>query len=268
MTTRATIVRIATAQPALMREAGAQSEAPSPLLVSGPPSVSVQLVQLLARDGDAGLVKSVGIRDLDDEGGEAAAALVYVIRGALSSSDERVLRAADWKRIPLIVVHLESQRAPRRILPYVLATDVIRAGTLGPELVDLIARRLTARAPEAAVSLAHRLPALRVGVAATLVSAHARRGATIGAVTRDRDDDRSALALDQIRMALRLSTTNGRALRPDQPIAIAAAATAVLAGRALERVCRGIGVPAPVAGAAIAYATTLAVGRVLSRRGR
>jgi hypothetical protein len=225
-------------------------------------------VQLLARGGDAGLVKSIGIRDLDDPAGEDAAALVYVIRGALSSSDERVLRAADWRRIPLVVVHLESQHGPRRILPYVLATDVIRAAMLGPELVDAIARRLAARAPDAAVSLAHRLPALRAGIGASLVSGHARRAATTGAATRDPEDDWSALALHQIQMALSLSTTNGRATQSDQPIAIAAAVAAGVAGRSLKRLFRGIGVPAPVAGAAIAYASTLAVGRLLSRRGR
>jgi uncharacterized protein (DUF697 family) len=268
VTLSSSLVKVAVGLPGAVRavERGAEVE---PLLVSGPPSSAVELRTQLTAGGDGALVQRVGILDLERPELAGSTALVYVIKGSATPADEHALRRADRQRIPIVCLILTDHPPDGRILPYVLATDVLRARALGPDVVDAIAKRLAVRVPDAAWALAGRLPALRVGAEHEIVRSTARRAATIGALSeRVPGPDLPALSLLQAGMALRLASANGKAPRSVQALAAGVPLVVGLAGRAASRVLVGaLPLPAGLVRGAVAYAGTRAVGEALRALG-
>ena len=262
------VARVLTGLPGLTREVAGEDEG-RPILVSGPPSVTLELQQLLAADGDLELVRRVSILDLEDPELAGSPALVYVIRGQATSTDERALRRADRQAIPIVCLRLGEPEG-EGVLPYVRATDVVRAAALGPEARDAVARRIALRAPAAAPGLARQLPALRSGVGEVVVEEGAKRTAALAALSsRFPGPDLPALALVEIRMGLRLAVTQGRDLRKVQ---VAAAVGPLAAGFALRALNKGLAdrlpLPAFAIRSAVAYAGARALGEVGLRLGR
>jgi hypothetical protein len=259
MSAGAEIARVLTALPRIAREVESEDEG-LPILVSGPPSAALELERLLAAGGEPGLVRRVSILDLEDTELAESPALVYVIKGNATPTDERALRRADRQSIPIVCLRLGAA-AGEGILPYVRATDVVRSAELGPEALDEIARRIARRAPGAAPSLARRLPVLRRGVTEVELERQARRIAVLGA----RSDlvpgpDFPAMAQLELRMGLGLAAAQGRDPRQVQ----AAVAAATLAGGfALRGLSRGLAARLPLPAWAIRAAVAYAGARLL-----
>lgn len=258
---------VATAVPGVLSELRRESAAVRPLVLSGAPSLTAELRSALSEGGDPDLVGSVGILDLDRPEVRDGAAVVYLVRQAATPGDEHALRRADRSGIPLLCVIVGGSERDVPILPYVLATDVIRTNELDRPAIDAIARRLAVRAPEHAWAIAGRLPALRRGVMEQLVSRAARRNAILSASSFAPGPDFPALTLGQLRLALRLMAARG--MKTEGPALVAGLAGALaagLAGRTLARRLRHrLPIPTPLIQAAVAYAGTRAVAEAVQR---
>jgi hypothetical protein len=262
------VTRVLTGLPKLTSEV-AGDDAARPILLSGPPSATLELQQLLAAGGEPELLPRVGILDLEDPELEGSAALVYVIKGKATPTDERALRRADRQSIPIVCLRLGAPEGEAP-LPYVRATDVVRAATLGPGAVDALAARIALRSPDAAPWLARHLPALRNGVEATVVEQGARKTAALAALSgRFAESDLPALALVEIRTALRLAVAEGRDAGKFRVVAAAGAVAGGVAMRALNRgLVDRVPLPAFAVRSAIAYAGARALGEAALRLSR
>lgn len=195
-----------------------------------------------------------------------ADAYVHVLADEPSEEDVAVLRRALRGRVPTIAVTVGL--ADRAVsVPYVLATDVVRVRA-GEDLpLDEIVSAVAGRLDEDAAPLAARVPLLRGPFCARLVESCARRNALLGAAVWRRGTDLPVLALNELRLVLRLAQAHGvngiRKLVPE----LAATLTAALGFRALAR-----GVPdrfpqtAWAVSAGIAYAGTRSIGEAARLR--
>ena len=257
--------RVVRALPGLLREVQTGA-APAPLLVGGPPSTVSELSRALSRGGDASLVRELRVDWARrgsplHEGGERGAALVYVVRGDLTPTDERVLREADHRGLPLVCLLLDGGRANGRVLPYVLATDVVHASTIDAAAVVAVAVRVAARAGEAAWALARALPVLRRPVAEALVKRYARQNAVIGAAVFVPGADLPILTLNELRMVLRIAAAYGVAPDGARRLALATVVGAGFGLRAFaRRAAQLLPVPAFALKAGVAYGGTRAIG--------
>jgi uncharacterized protein (DUF697 family) len=248
--------RIARALPGLVREVGAAEAAP--ILVAGPPSAAAELARALARDGDPALVRRSGVAEL--ESGPPASAVVYVLHGEPTPTDERALREANRRGAPAVCLVLGG-RSGGAVLPYVPATAVVRAGAIDEAAVAAVAERLASRAGEAAWALARGLPVLRRPVARALTRRYARLNAAAAAAVWVPGADLPVLILNQLRMVLRIAAAYGVGGEGARALALAAVAGAGLGFRGLAR--RAVSLlpfPAFALKGAVAYAGTIAIG--------
>jgi uncharacterized protein (DUF697 family) len=221
-----------------------------PLLVAGP--LAEQLAAELRAGGDTSAVRTGGSP-------EDVAAFVYVIGENVTSEDERVLKLARRARVPAIVV-AAGREAPERI-PFVLATDVVRAKPGHSFPIDAIARTLARKLGEDAPSLARHLPVLRPFVVERLIESYSTKNGIVAAAVFIPGVDLPALTLNQIRMVLRICAAYG--LEVDNQRAPELIAT-IGAGLALRTIARELLDLVPVAGwlvkGAVAYVGTRALG--------
>jgi uncharacterized protein (DUF697 family) len=255
------VVKVVTATPGLAGEVRGLADRALPLLVSGAPAGAAELRSLLtAAGGDPELVRQVGIADLEQEELAESTGLVYVIRDEPSPADERALRSADHHRLPTVCVVL-TDRPGSRVLPYVLATDVLRTPALDEAAVDWMARRLVARSPDDAWALASRLPAIRQPVMEALAKRFSERNALAAATTITPGQGFPVLTLNQIRMTLRIAAVSGMDPKKAQALAVLASLGGGLALRAVSRrLSSRLPLPSSAVKAAVAYAGTRAIG--------
>jgi uncharacterized protein (DUF697 family) len=250
-------MRIARAFPGLLREV--QGGPPAPLLVGGPPTALAELSRALASGGDPALVRQLGLSAFESGGGEGAV-LVYVIAGGATPTDERMLREADRRRLPLVCLVLDAA-ASGRVLPYVRATDVVHASSIEERAVAAVAGRVAVRAGESAWALARGLPVLRRPVAEALVRRFARQNAAVGAAVLVPGADLPILTLNELRMVLRIAAAYG--LEPEGARRLALGAV-VGAGFGLRGIARRavqlLPAPAFAVKGGVAYAGTRAIG--------
>jgi len=216
-----------------------------PLVVGGAHELARVLERELARGGDASAVR------IGDPTG--AAVYVHILSGA--GTDEVALRRARRARVPVVAVG-ETAEVP--------ATDVVVVGSGEPLPVERIVEHIAARLGEDAALLAGRLPVLRDAVCERIVESFARKNGIVGAAVFIPGADLPVLALNQVRMLLRLDQAFGRELRP-----LPEAAAVVGAGLGLRAVARELLDFVPVAGwavkGAVAYAGTRALGQAQIR---
>ena len=196
---------------------------------------------------------------------EGADVYVHVLAGEVTDADVSVLRRARRARVPVVAVAVSL---PKDVtLPYVLATDLVPVRAGEPFPLETIARAIAARLGEEAAPLAARVPLLREAVCERLVSSFARKGGVVGAAVWIRGADLPVLALDQLRLVLRLAQAQGaedaRALVPEL-------ATTLGAGFGLRALAREALARVPRAGwavkGAVAYAGTRALGEAARKR--
>jgi uncharacterized protein (DUF697 family) len=153
-------------------------------------------------------------------------------------------------------------------IPYVLATDIVWVGPGEGFPLEANAKAIASRLGEEAAPLAARVPLLRRAVAQQLVAAFARKNGIVGAAVFVPGADLPLLALNELRLLLRLEQAYGLEIDPRERLPEIAATLGVGFGmRALARELLDL---VPVAGwavkGAVAYAGTRALGEAAIRR--
>src|SRR5439155_26539100 len=174
-----------------------------PLAVGGARELAGVLRRELAREAKPGGVRS-------DDSPEGAAVLVYILAHEPSPEDEAALARARRARVPIVALAGRDELA----IPHVLATDVvpIRPGQGFP--LETIARLIAARLGEEGAPLAARVPLLRRAVCERLVASFAKRNGIIGASVFVPGVDLPVLAVNEIRLVLRLEQAHGLDVDP------------------------------------------------------
>lgn len=193
-------------------------------------------------------------------GPEGADVYVHVLTGEPAGEDVDVLRRASRARVPVVAVVVGRTRDVPTI-PYVLATDVVRAGA-GPSYpLEAIARAIAARLGEAGAPLAARVPLLRAPVCSRLVASAARRNGVLAAATWIPGADLPILLLNELRLVLRLAQAHGLETGRDRLAELGATVGAGLGLRALARELRDrVPVPGLALKGAVAYGGTWTLG--------
>lgn len=239
---------------ALVKEIAVSSEDPKPLVVGGAGELAPVLRRELARGAQSGSVRG-------DDDPRGAAVYVHVLGAA---ADEDSLKRARRARVPIVAV------APQEVdaVPYVLATDVVRVDAGRGFPVEEIARVIARRLGEGGAPLAARVPVLRGAVAEELVRAFARKNGVVGAAVFIPGADMPLLALNEIRLVLRLHQAYGLEIDPRARLPELAATMGASFG--LRAVARELLDFVPFAGwaikGAVAYAGTRALGEAAVRR--
>src|SRR5579884_354702 len=237
----------------LTKEISTSARDRRPIAVAGP--LADVLRRELARGGDESAVR-VG----DDPRG--AALLLYFLGRRVTEGDEEILKRARRARVPIIALAEDAGR-----VPYVLATDVdpLPRGSGFP--VEAIARAIARKLGEDGTALAARLPVLRGPVCEQLVAAFARKNAIVAAAVFVPGADLPVLALNELRLVLRIAAAHGAEVDTQRLPEIAATLGAGFGLRALARELLDV---VPVAGWAVksgvAYAGTRALGEAAVRR--
>jgi uncharacterized protein (DUF697 family) len=243
----------------LLKEVAASGRHEHVLAVGGAAELAPVLRQQLLRGrADPGAVL------LADPAG--ADLYIHVLARMPGAEHMAVLRRARRARVPTIAVAVGVPEEAR--IPYVLATDVVWVG--GDEVFPLeaIARAVAARLGEHGAPLAARVPLLRDAVGEQLVASFARKNALVAAAIWIPGADLPFLALNELRLVLRLAQLHGAAgdLRDRLP-ELAATLGAGFGLRALARETQRF-VPGAgwVVKAGVAYAGTRAVGEAARLR--
>jgi uncharacterized protein (DUF697 family) len=199
-------------------------------------------------------------------GPEGATAYVHVLEGELDDEDVSVLRRA--RRATAAALAVAVGFPDDTTIPYVLATDVVRVGSGQAFPLEAIAQAIAARLGEHGAPLAARVPLLREAVSVQLVASFARKNGMLAAASWIRGADLPLLALNQLRLVLRLAQAHGAPGEVgDRLPELGAVLAAGFGLRALARELLGL---SPGAGwalkAAIAYSGTRAVGEAARLR--
>ncbi|HEY2373993.1 MAG TPA: hypothetical protein VGH82_15850 [Gaiellaceae bacterium] len=239
---------------ALLRELALSTRDAKPLVVGGARELAPMLRRDLGRDSAPGAVRA----DAEPRG---AAVYVHVMGGA---DDAAELKRARRARVPIVAV------ADARVdaVPHVLATDVVRLPPGQGFPVDEIAAAVAHRLGEDGASLAARVPALRRAVARELIRHFSRKNGIVGAAVFIPGADMPILALNELRLVLRLYEAYGLEVDPRERLPEIVATMG--AGFGLRAVARELLDLVPFAGWAIkggiAYAGTRALGEAALRR--
>ena len=193
--------------------------------------------------------------------------LVRIVAGDPTPDDEQLVRAADARGIPVVVVQLWPQAD--WTMPFVLTPFVVecRAGEGFP--VGEIADRIV-EATESSAVLASRAPVIEEATRGRLVKSAVLRSALIGLAGARLGVSRPLLTLEQVRMLSQLRTMSaGSAAADELPVRAGGAAAVLAAGFAFRGLARSVRtvVPAPIAHAAVAAAGTWLIAKAYRARG-
>jgi uncharacterized protein (DUF697 family) len=242
----------------LLRDVTSAGSRQHVLAVGGAPGLAPLLRQQFLR-GHA-MQKAVRVG-----GPDGAAVYVHVLSGGVEGQDVAMLRRALRARVPVVAVAVGF--AEDVTVPYVLATDVVwvDAGRAFP--LEAIARAIAARLGEHGAPLAARVPLLREPVGEQLVASFARRNGIVAAAVWIPGADLPVLALNELRLVLRLAQAHDASgeLRDRLPEVAATLGSAFF----LRALARALGV-VPAASCAVkvgvAYAGTRALGEAARLR--
>jgi uncharacterized protein (DUF697 family) len=241
----------------VVRELRSSTTKAKPIVLGGARSLVDALRRELLRDGDPSAIRDASLGALD-----GAAALVYVLAGEPTEEDERALRAADMANVPIVVLGPD----PTTPVPYVLATDILPLPPGEGFPLEDLGRLLGAKADDTAPALAAKLPALRRGIAESLVAKVSRQNGLIGAAVFIPGVDFPVLTLNQLRLVMKLATTYGQQLDAQRLPEVLGVVGTGLGLRAIARGALGV---VPVGGWAvkggIAYSGTRALGEAAIR---
>jgi uncharacterized protein (DUF697 family) len=244
----------------LVKEVQVSARDDKPLVVGGARELAAVLRRELGRDAKSGAIRN----DDDPRGG---AVLVYVLGGEPAEEDERALKRARRARVPIVAV-VAGPASDDLTIPFVLATDVIRLGAGQGFPLDVIALAIARRLGEDGAPLAARLPVLRRAVCGQLVASFARKNGIFAAAVFLPGVDLPVLALNQVRMLLRIEQACGLEIDPRRRAPELVGTVAAALG--LRAVARELLTALPVAGwavkGAVAYGGTRALGEAAVRR--
>jgi uncharacterized protein (DUF697 family) len=237
----------------VVREARSVAASTAPIVVLG----------LLAEELARGLRAGAGDGRAVVVGGDPtrAAAVVVVVAGAAGVAEERALREATRRGIPVVAVQTDT-RTPVS-LPYVLATDVVECPPGHGFPIPEIAAALAGLLGHEGVSLSGRLPVLRDAVCRALIGSASRQAALVGLVPWSKRPHFPVLALIQTRLVLDLAAAHGRAIDRDYAPDVAAVAGASVGLRSLAR---RLPASIPFVGGLTGYFGTRAIGEAALKR--
>jgi uncharacterized protein (DUF697 family) len=243
----------------LLREIESSGRGEHVLAIGGARELAPVLRQQLFRGG----ANQAAVRVEDPAGADV---YVHVLAGATGAEDVAALRRARRARVPVVAVAVGPKEVEATI-PYVLATDVVRTergeGFPLEEIAATIARRLG----EEGAPLAARIPLLREAVCMEPIASCARRNGLVGAAVWAPGADLPVLALNELRLVLRLAQAYGEAGGRERLPELAAT---LGAGFGLRALARSLLDALPTAGwavkGAVAYGGTRALGEAARRR--
>jgi uncharacterized protein (DUF697 family) len=243
----------------LLKEVEVSGRTRAPLAVGGARELAAVLRRALAEGAAEGAVRA-------GESPEGAALLVYVLGHEPTEEDEAALKRARRARVPIVVV-AAGPVSDDVSIPYVLATDVVRVAPGQGFPVETIASTIAGRLDEEAAPLAGRVPVLREAVTRRLVASFARKNGVFAAVVSGEAADLPVLALNQLRLVLRLAQAHGQDAGRERMPELGAAIAAGLGFRAAAHELLAVvpGARRLVKGA-VAYAGTRALGEAAIRR--
>jgi uncharacterized protein (DUF697 family) len=185
----------------LLMEVAASGRREDVLAVGGASELAPVLRQQFLRGrAEPGAVRLGDPRDAD--------VYVHVLAGPPGDEDLAVLRCARQERVPAIAVAVGLADGT---IPYVLATDVVSVGVGEAFPLEAIARAIAARLGEYGAPLAARVPLLREAVSEQLVASFARKNGIVAAAVWIPGADLPVLALNELRLVLRLAQAHGAA---------------------------------------------------------
>lgn len=197
---------------------------------------------------------------------DGADVYVHVLAGELRDEDVALLRRASRAQVPAIAVAVGF--AAETAIPYVLATDVVWVGTGEAFPLEAIARTVAARLAEHGSPLAARVPLLREAVSEQLIASLSRRNGLVAAAVWIPRADLPILALNELRLVLRVAQAHGAAREVRDLLPELAATLGV--GFGLRALARELLDRVPAAGwalrGAIAYGGTRALGEAAQIR--
>ncbi len=228
----------------------------------GAVAVSGMLAEQLAKELGAGAAAGAVLAH-DDSRLPFADVLVRIVAGEPSEEDEALVRAADRRDTPVVVVQLwpqEDWTPPFVLSPFVVECRAGKGFPLG-EIADRIFE-----ASEHGPLLAARIPVLKRASVSAIVRRAVLRAAVLGVASSGKGATRPLIALEQVRMLARLRATTTGSLKTDEMPAIAAGVGVALASgfvfRGVARAAREV-LPAPVADAGVGAAGTWALAKAL-----
>lgn len=228
---------------------------------AGPLAVSGMLAEQLAKELSAG-AEPASVIAAGAEAAGRAEVLVRIVAGDPTADDEELVRLADARGVPVVMVQLWPQADWTR--PFVLTPFVVecRAGEGFP--VREIADRIV-EATERDASLAVRIPVLADASRAGAVRSTVVRSALIGFAGSRYPAARPLLALEQVRLLSGLRNLSGMAGDDDFRLRAAGAGAVLASSFAFRGIARSLRtfLPAPIANAAVAAAGTWALAKVL-----
>jgi uncharacterized protein (DUF697 family) len=231
----------------VVRELRRRSGDPRPLSVAG----ARELVPILARELRADGEPAAVVEDVL----ENVSVLVWV-----GAPDEDQLRKADRAGEPIVAV------TEADVVPYVLATSIVRVPPGQGFPVEEIARAIADRLGEDGTALAARLPVIRAAVCSHLIAMFAKRNAIVAGAVFVPGVDMPLLTLNQVRLVLRIAVAYGETIDNQRALELLGVVGAGFGFRAVARELLDL---VPVAGwavkASIAYGGTKAVGEAAVR---
>ena len=231
----------------VVRELRRRGGDPRPLSVAG----ARELVPILARELRADGEHAAVVEDVL----ENVSVLVWV-----GAPDEQRLRSADQAGVPIVAV------TEADVVPYVLATSIVRVPPGQGFPVEEIALAIADRLGEDGTALAARLPVIRAAVCSRLIAMFARRNAIVAGAVFVPGVDMPLLTLNQVRLVLRIAVAYGETIDNQRALELLGVVGAGFGFRAVARELLDL---VPVAGwavkASIAYGGTKAVGEAAVR---
>jgi uncharacterized protein (DUF697 family) len=238
----------------------------------GPLSVIGVVRELRRRGGDPRPLSVAGARELTPilarelrAGGEASAVVENVLENVsalvwVGEPDAVKLQKADQAGVPIVAV------TEAEVVPYVLATSIVRIPPGQGFPVEEIARAVANKLGEDGTALAARLPVIRSAVCAHLIAAFSKRNAIVAGAVFIPGVDMPILTLNQVRLVLRIALAYGETIDNQRAVELLGVVGAGFGFRAVARELLDF---VPVAGwalkASVAYAGTKAIGEAAVR---
>lgn len=242
------------------------SKPPARIAVAGASGPAGELAGLLAGDTEGAV--SVLERGAADIVGSTTLVLV-VDAWPLPDRDEETLRAAERAGVHRVAALLGSEvPAHRDEVPYVLATDCVKAATASGAL-DPLVERIAIGAKGDAYRLARALPHFREQSSRAIIRHYARLNGLVGAAAIVPGADLPVLTINQLRMVARLAGAQGIVLDARRLVELAAVVGASLGMRGVARAALSL-LPGPgrAIKGGVALSGTTAIGEAALRRFR
>ncbi len=184
------------------------SEPPARIAVGGNATFVAALGEAIAGDATDAVVVETGGASRDDLQ-EYLGFVAAIDAWPLSDVVLEQLRNVDRASVPIVAVLRCLEQEPRSDeIPYVLATDVIRASDIEEAVVPTVSRVAT-RAKGEAYRLARAMPQFRETVGKAIIRHYSRRNGLVGAASMVAAADLPVLTMNQLRMVSRLAGAYG-----------------------------------------------------------